>query len=333
MPQPQASGMGQIQGSFTGQQPGRTPFFTQQAPTQQFSGGGSGIGNQVQGLLSRMIAQPTAYDDNVIKAQRDAALSGLDQQAKASQDQVNEEMARRGVWASSVAGGRLGDIEVNRLNARKGLEADFLNNRARAMDAGSQAAAGLGMQYDQDQFGQSLGAFNANLNARGLDQDNAYRWAGLGENARQFNQGYGLDRDRFGEDTRRYGQDFGESSRRYDQGFGEDARRYGQDFGESSRRYDQGFGEDQRRYGQDFGESQRRDNRNFGEDSRRWDKDYGFRDRDWNQQAMRDLLGDYDSSDLTEMYDPLAPPPPQGGGYGGPNVMPFDDPMVDWRGY
>lgn len=286
-----------------------------QQPAPQFGYGASPIGNQVQGLLSKMIATPTAYDDNVIKAQRDAAVSGLNQQAKQSQDLVNEEMARRGVWASSVAGGRLGDIEVNRLNALKDLEASFLGNRAAAMDAGQRAAAGLGMQYDQSQFQNQLGAFNANLNARGMDQDNAYRWGSLGENARQFNQGFGLDTQKFGEDTRRFNQGFGEDMRRYDQGFGEDRRRF-----------DQNFDWNQQRDARDFGEDTRRYDQGFGEDQRRWDKNYGFQDRDWNWQAMRDLLGDYGDAGLTEIdgdmawndYGPADP------GLGGPEAMPFN---------
>lgn len=283
---PQAMNAPQYQ-AFGGQPQGQV-----QAP----AGAGGGTSSQVSSLLQQMMANPTAYDDNVIQAQRRAAMSNLDQQASASQSALDEEMARRGVYASSVAGGRMGDIASNRLRAIQDLESNFLTNRANAMDAGRQAAASLGLQSDSLNQQGSLAAARMGLDAQMANQDNAFRYSNLGAQDRQFGAGLGRDYAQMGMQDRQFGAGLGRDYAR----MGQDDRQFGADLGMRDRQFGANLAQNDRQFGANyaldrdrFGYDRYRDERNFNEDR--------FRDgRDFDWRAIQELLANYGGAGLSE---------------------------------
>lgn len=282
---PQAMNAPQYQG-FSGQAGGGVS-----AP-----GGVGGTSNQVSSLLQQMMQNPTAYDDTVIKAQRDAAMGTLDQQSRAMQSQLDEEMARRGVYASSVAGGRMGDLAANRLQAIRDLESTFLTNRADAMDRGRQAAAGLGLQADSLNQQGSLAAARMGLDAQMANSDNAFRYSNLGEQSRQFGAGLGRDYAQMGMQDRQFGAGLDRDYAR----MGMDDRQFGADLGMRDRQFGANLAQNDRQFGANygldrdrFGYDRWRDERNFNEDR--------FRDqRNFDWRAMQDLFGNVGGAGLTE---------------------------------
>jgi len=273
-----------------------------QQPVPQWQGN-----SQVAQLLQQMIANPTAYDDSVIQAQRAAGMGRLDQQSAMDKARLDEEMAGRGLFSSTIAQGRLGDIDINRTNAIADMEAGFLRDRASSMDAGRRAAAELGLSADRNSFDQWLGGQNLGLDREKLGMDDAFRRDDLafrredstldrGQRASEFDRNFGLDTQKFGEDRRQFDATEGRLGSQFDRTYGLDRDRFDRDsyefdtemgykdraLGEDTRRFDLGYGLDRDRFGLD-------------KDRQSWDQNIDYYDR-------------YSTSDL------LDPNTPYGGG-------------------
>lgn len=268
-PAPPPPGTAQPMAVTGGQAP---PPTSAPAPVQtpQFQGGANA--GALSALLSQMMSQPTAYDDATIQAQRTAGMGRLDQDSAMQKARLDEEMAGRGLFSSTIAQGRLGDININRQNAIADMESRFLADRARATDEGRRAAAGLGLQAEQSAFDQWLGQQNLGMDERRLGMDDAFRRDELGfrredsqldraQRSSEFDREFGLDTARFGEDTRRWGEEFGEDRRQFDADLGYKDRALTED----TRRFDQEFGLDRDRFA-------------FDKDSEDWDRNIDYYD-------------------------------------------------------
>jgi len=169
------------------QQPVAMP--QQQAAYQLGQSFQQGAGSQE--LASRLMAQLTnlgqagsVYNDPAFAAQREAAVANLQAERQASETALQEEMARRGLSASSIAAGRLGDIAGQFGRAQASLEADILKE---AMTKDQQRE-----QFLTQQLGQALGtmgeqelnAFRANVESVRSAADIDARAAELQQEAR-----------------------------------------------------------------------------------------------------------------------------------------------------
>lgn len=250
----------------------------QPQPSQGYQGNSA-----VSALLQQMIAQPTAYDDSVIQAQRTAGMGRLEQQGAMDKARLDEEMAGRGLFSSTIAQGRLGDIDINRTNAMADMEAGFLKDRASAMDAGRRSAAELGLSADRNAFDQWQGQEELGLDRQRLGMDDAFRRDELSwdkenstldrsQRSSEFDREFGLDTEKLGEDRRQFdatdsrqrdqwGQEFGEDRRQFDADLGYKDRALGED----TRRFDANFGLDKDRFGLD-------------KDQQEWDQNTDFYD-------------------------------------------------------
>jgi hypothetical protein len=76
--------------------------------------------------LTQMEDAPSVYDDPALVKRREAAMANLQAERNASQSKLEEEMASRGLAASSIASGRMGDIAGQFARAQGTLEADLL---------------------------------------------------------------------------------------------------------------------------------------------------------------------------------------------------------------
>ena len=96
--------------------------------------GGSDLSRQLQEQLFQQVTQlqnaPSRFEDPAFQAVREASLANLRAQFGAEQQRLEEEMARRGLSASSIAAGRMGDLAGQQARALATLEADLLKEQA-----------------------------------------------------------------------------------------------------------------------------------------------------------------------------------------------------------
>jgi hypothetical protein len=137
-PKPQAQ-------ASQGLAPGATPTFAQMQqqgqarPAPALGAPSAGIGQKFDygastqnflGRLDQRLGQmenaPSVYDDPALVKRREAAMANLQAERNASQSKLEEEMASRGLAASSIASGRMGDIAGQFARAQGTLEADLL---------------------------------------------------------------------------------------------------------------------------------------------------------------------------------------------------------------
>jgi len=148
-------------------------------------------GTTTQALTSRLLSRLTGmeeegsvYDDPAFAAQREAAMANLEAERQASQMALDEEMARRGIAASSIAAGRMGDIAGQFARAQATMEADLLKE---AMAREQQRQQFLVQQLGQT-LGtvgeQELGVFRANVESSKAQADINARAAELAQNER-----------------------------------------------------------------------------------------------------------------------------------------------------
>lgn len=175
-------GMGAAPAMGYGAPSAATPFALGQAFQQ---------GTTTQALTSRLLSRLTGmeeegsvYDDPAFAAQREAAMANLEAERQASQMALDEEMARRGIAASSIAAGRMGDIAGQFARAQATMEADLLKE---AMSREQQRQQFLVQQLGQT-LGtvgeQELGVFRANVESSKAQADINARAAELAQNER-----------------------------------------------------------------------------------------------------------------------------------------------------
>lgn len=122
MPMP-SSGMGRT--SSMSSASGAPPASGTPAPAPQ-----NPILQQLGQTLAGRGTTPSRFDTDLYKRLRDQALGDLEADFGARRQMLDEEMARRGLYSSSLAGGRLGDLEGQYARARGGIETDLLARAA-----------------------------------------------------------------------------------------------------------------------------------------------------------------------------------------------------------
>jgi hypothetical protein len=248
--------------------PDRPEIPENQRATAANQGGGSArFYDAPTGLYNPMPAAD--YMNAAKEAQRAISEQAGDDLQKAIGNKLGD-LNAIGALRSGATSSALRDIsedyskQVSRAGAANSLT--YLQMRDEAQNAAARTAA--------------LGAVSAaDREERALERE---------ESRRRFDATFGLERDRFGEDTRRWGSEFGEGRRRFDSSFGLERDR----FGEDTRRFNVGhefdrerFGEDTRRYNTD--DSFRRDR--AGRSDFEGDREFGYRgDRDRRDDFLTD---------------------------------------------
>lgn len=145
--------------------PGGTPApyqINQQAPAIQ---------GDLMAATQKALANPDPYATDVMQAQRAAGQAQLTQQFGAQQKMLDEEMARRGIGASSIASGYYGDLAGQQATAQAGLESNVLSDEANRQQQGLATALGAGNQLYGAQSSSGLGYSQLGLqNALGQGQ-------------------------------------------------------------------------------------------------------------------------------------------------------------------
>lgn len=157
-------------------------------PTAQFQGSPQAMQarNSLQQQAMSAAAQPTRYDASTFTTIRDAAMGDLNADFERQQLALNEEMARRGLYDSSIAANNFRDLGGQQARAMAGLNASLLQDAAATQMSDRLGAAGLSSQLAQLAGSQDLAGFEANRVGQALDTENAFRGAEFSEGQRQF---------------------------------------------------------------------------------------------------------------------------------------------------
>lgn len=168
------------------------PYAAPQSPVAA-SGQPSPIAgsSNVNDALARLLGSPSAYQSKDVMATYNQLGSQIDDQFNQQVTGVNEEMARRGLYDSTIAGGRLYDTEVGRRSAKTSLAQDLARQQAEKYDSANQAAIGLGLQDQGQRFNQQDSAAGRDLQRDSLSMDNSYRNRALDQSGSQFDRNLG----------------------------------------------------------------------------------------------------------------------------------------------
>lgn len=193
---------GQTQTQRTTQQPAQTFAQMQQrgvarppAPTGPTASpfaqyGGSQQGQQLRSQLQQRLTEfgqaPSRYDTEAFKQIRGAQAANLQSEYSAQQKALNEDLARRGLSASSIGGGRMGDLAGQQARALSSLDAQLLQQAAetQAQDRAQLMQSGQGLA--ELAGSQDLAQFEANRVAQAATFENQLRAAQFGQ--QQFEQ-------------------------------------------------------------------------------------------------------------------------------------------------
>jgi hypothetical protein len=159
--------------------------FTPTAPAFAPSAGTNSVNSATQDAVLKLLGQSDPYSSDVAKSTFDRLAGGIDDQYDVENQHIQEEMARRGITASTIYGGRLQDSNAMRKSAREDLASRILDTQAQTNSAARAAAISAGntvgsQSFNEDassaqirdalargNFSDALSAFQANQAAQG----------------------------------------------------------------------------------------------------------------------------------------------------------------------
>jgi hypothetical protein len=147
--------------------------------------GGSQQGQQLRSQLQQRLTEfgqaPSRYDTESFKQIRGAQAANLQSEYSGQQKALNEDLARRGLSASSIGGGRMGDLAGQQARALSSLDAQLLQQAAdtQAQDRAQYMQSGQGLA--ELAGSQDLQQFEANRVAQAATFENQLRSAQFGQ--------------------------------------------------------------------------------------------------------------------------------------------------------
>ncbi|NBW63734.1 MAG: hypothetical protein EBR33_11555, partial [Synechococcaceae bacterium WB4_1_0192] len=170
------------------------PQAPQGQPFAQF--GGSQQAQQVRtgmlGALQQQLAAPTRFDTEAFQKIRQAQSAQLGAEYQAEQSRLNEELARRGLSASSIGGGRMGDLAGQQARALAQLDAQLLQQAAQTQAQDRLAALQAAQGFSELAGAQDLAQFEANRVAQAAQFQQALQQAQFGQQQTEFERGQAL---------------------------------------------------------------------------------------------------------------------------------------------
>lgn len=146
----------------------------------------------MQSAARTAAAAPTRYDLGTFTTIRDAALGDMDAQFAQARLGLDESLARRGLYDSSIAANQYRDLGGQQARAVAGLNAQLLQDAAATQMADRMGSAQLAQNLAQLAGSQDLASFEANRVGQAMDFENALRSAQFGEGQRQFDMSQAL---------------------------------------------------------------------------------------------------------------------------------------------
>jgi hypothetical protein len=140
----------------------------------------------LEGQAKAAAASPSRYDTAAFTKMRDAALADLEAQFGIQRQSLDESLASRGLYDSSIAANKYRDLGGQQARAMAGLNAELLRDAATTQAQDRLAAAGLSSNLASLAGSQDLAEFEANRVGQAQDFENQLRAAQFGEGTRQF---------------------------------------------------------------------------------------------------------------------------------------------------
>lgn len=161
-------------------------------PTDTFTApsSASGVSSKVRESIMAALGDPSRYGSEEAGKTFDVLNSRLEQTGGAARKRIDEDMARRGIHASTTAGGYLGDLETNQGQQRANFATEIGLDQAKNYQSDRASAIAQAMGYGGQEFDQGLAGFEANQ----------------GAGAQRFNQENTAGRFRFDQDQQDYNQ-------------------------------------------------------------------------------------------------------------------------------
>jgi len=153
-----------------------------QSPTQQ-----TALGSAVGNYAMQQMASPSRYDAGVVKQGIDLINQELARSQTEGVNAMDEFYSSRGLVGSSVESKGRGDFLAQLDQTKNQRMFDLVREMANTYGADVQAAGSLG-----------LGARSQELQAMGMNADDAYRYAVLEQSGSQFQQELGQRQTEFG---------------------------------------------------------------------------------------------------------------------------------------
>jgi hypothetical protein len=121
-----------------------------------------------QNLLQQQLANPNPLGSQAFQTQMQQAQTGINEQMQQSQDAINSNLASRGVYDSSLAGGYLQDLSTSAGRQMASIGANLLPQEAQLQLQGTNSALGNAQAYS----GQNTSNIsNALANSLGYGQN------------------------------------------------------------------------------------------------------------------------------------------------------------------
>ena len=165
------------------------PQLQQARPVQQY--GGSQQANEMRQKLQQQLQSfgdaPSRFDTQAFQQIRGAQAQNLQAEYQGQKKALDEDLARRGLFASSIGGGRMGDLAGQQSRALADLDARLLQQAAetQAADRGQLLSAGQGLA--ELAGAQDLQQFEANRVGQATEFEQGLRAAEFGQ--QQYQQG------------------------------------------------------------------------------------------------------------------------------------------------
>jgi len=150
-------------------------------PTGQFTNQGGPVADATQQKILDLLQKPSGWDSDLVQNMYNQQGAKIDDQYQAQDTAINEEMAKRGLYDSSIAGGRLKDSNLMKRDAKTNLADSLLQQMGMNYGSDQARAATLGAGYQGQQFGENTTAFGLN---QGAQQQN-FNQQLAGEQAKQ----------------------------------------------------------------------------------------------------------------------------------------------------
>lgn len=321
------SASGYTPGSSSGGLPGQVAGAVGYNGYAQY---GAGQAESQQSLLEQAITSALSgqggYSQQLLNQLRSQGRNEIQSQYDESKRQLEGEMAKRGIAASSIALERSSGL----MGQNQRALADFETNLAKQVEDAARSdrqnaiSAGLtlrGQQSQESQFGQTFGLSVAQFNQQadqwaqqfGLDKDKfaeATRQfnASLAQQDKQFGmtyslnskqfeqqaaqwaQQFGLDEKKFTEATRQFNQSQAQQDRQFNQSQAQQDRQFQQNFGLSEAQFRQSASQFAQQFGLDqakFSEASRQFSADLAERQRQFGMTYDLNSREFEERAKQ----------------------------------------------
>jgi hypothetical protein len=160
-------------GDGNGSQPGESPFERQLRERYEagshgphFDGSTSSTSKELDPAILKgvmdMLANPSGYTTDVATSTYNRLGGAIDDQYNTDNARIDEEMSRRGIPVSTIAGGRLFDSNVARKSAKEDLAGRILTDQASTVGADRARAVAQAMGLSDDEFNRALSSYTTN---------------------------------------------------------------------------------------------------------------------------------------------------------------------------